>query len=80
MQEWASTHHPQNGGHLKHKVNDEIMELKFKVKCQAGTLHYVISSHNEDGSLRIQHFQACLTQTTMKKNLNTIFQLSDGWS
>lgn len=43
------------------------MELKFKVKYQADTLHYVILSHKEDGSLRIQRFQACLTQTTMKK-------------
>lgn len=63
---------------MKLKVNDKITELKFKVKCQAGTLHYVISSHNEDRSLRIQHFQACLTQTTVKKNLNTISHLSDG--
>ena len=55
------------------------MELKFKVKCHASTLCYVISAHNEDGSLRIQHFQAYLTQTTMKKNLNTISQLSDEW-
>lgn len=55
------------------------MELKFKVKCHAGTLRYGISAYNEDGSLMIQHFQACLTQTTMKKNLNTISKLSDGW-
>jgi hypothetical protein len=49
------------------------MELKFKVKCKACTLHYVIFSHNEEESLRIQHFKACLTQTTTEKNLNTVF-------